>query len=100
MWYREPHDLFYTICKLAGVGNGNGYFEILNCSGTVFLNGSHLHLSIADSEGKTIGGHLMYGCKIYTTAEIVIVESADYIFKRVKDLQTRFKDLRVERKNV
>lgn len=80
--------------------NGNGYFEILNCSGTVSIHGSHLHLSIADSEGKTSGDHLMYGCIIYTTAEIVIVEAANYIFTRVKDAQTRFKELRVEQKSV
>ncbi|MEO8110395.1 MAG: PPC domain-containing DNA-binding protein [Ginsengibacter sp.] len=78
--------------------NGNGYFEILNCSGTVSLHGSHLHVSIADSEGKTIGGHLMKGCKIYTTAEIVIVEAADYVFTRMKDVHTQFNELHIEQK--
>ena len=78
--------------------NGNGYFEILNCSGTVSIHGSHLHLCVADNKGKTIGGHLMFGCRIYTTAEIIIVESADYIFSRVHDTQTLFKELHVEEK--
>ncbi len=32
-----------------GAANGNGYFEILNCSGTVSINGIHLHICIADS---------------------------------------------------
>ncbi|WP_345296593.1 hypothetical protein [Candidatus Villigracilis affinis] len=30
----------------------------------------------------TIGGHLVSGCKIYTTAEIVIAEFEDVIYKR------------------
>jgi predicted DNA-binding protein with PD1-like motif len=51
-------------------------------TGTVSVNGSHLHISISDSTGKTIGGHLMEGCKIYTTAEIVILTCNEFIFKR------------------
>ena len=60
--------------------SGSGHFEIVSLTGTVSVNGSHLHISISDSTGKTIGGHLMEGCKIYTTAEIVIGSSNDFIF--------------------
>ena len=59
-----------------------GYFEIVSLTGTVSTNGSHLHISISDSEGKTIGGHLMPGCKVYTTAEIVFAAFDDVIYKR------------------
>ena len=48
--------------------SGKGYFEIVGLSGTVSINGCHVHMSISDSTGKTIGGHLMEGCKIYTIA--------------------------------
>ncbi len=75
---------------------GNGYFEIVNCSGTISVNGSHIHISISDIEGKTIGGHLMKGCIIYTTAEIVIVEAARYIFTREKDEDTGFNELNIQ----
>jgi uncharacterized protein len=38
---------------------GNGHFEIVSLTGTVSINGHHLHMSVSDSTGKTIGGHLL-----------------------------------------
>jgi uncharacterized protein len=75
-----------------------GHFEIVSLVGTLSTNGSHLHISIADSTGKTIGGHLLDGCKIYTTAEIVIGESKELIFKREHDGTTPWEELKVDRK--
>ena len=60
----------------------DGYFEIVSITGTVSVHGSHLHISISDGDGKTIGGHFESGCKIYTTAEIVIAAFNDVIYKR------------------
>ena len=74
----------------------SGHFEIVSLTGTVSVNGSHIHISISDSTGKTIGGHLMDGCKIYTTAEIVILTSNDFIFKREKDGTTLWEELQVQ----
>lgn len=76
----------------------NGHFEILNLTGTVSLNGCHLHITIADDKGTTIGGHLLNGCIIYTTAEIVLTESARYIFARKKDNTTGWKELNINKK--
>jgi len=59
-----------------------GYFEIVSMTGTVSLHGSHLHISVSDGDGKTVGGHFESGCKIYTTAEIVIAVFDDVIYKR------------------
>jgi predicted DNA-binding protein with PD1-like motif len=59
-----------------------GHFEIVSMTGTVSTNGSHIHVSISDGDGLTIGGHLVSGCKIYTTAEIVIAEFDDVIYQR------------------
>jgi uncharacterized protein len=75
----------------------SGHFEIVSLTGTVSTNGAHLHISISDSTGKTIGGHLMEGCKIYTTAEIVIFSSNEFIFKREKDGTTPWEELQVEK---
>ena len=60
----------------------DGHFEIVSITGTVSIHGSHIHISISDVDGKTIGGHLVRGCKIYTTAEIVIAEFEDLVYKR------------------
>ena len=59
-----------------------GHFEIVSLTGTVSTNGSHLHISISDGDGKTIGGHLVSGCKVYTTAEIVIAVFENVVYKR------------------
>lgn len=77
---------------------GLGFFEIVGLAGTLSVNGSHLHISISDNTGKTIGGHLQDGCKIYTTAEIVIAESKVLEFTREKDGTTPWEELQVRRK--
>ncbi len=58
------------------------YFEIVSITGTVSIYGSHLHISVADGNGHTKGGHLESGCKIYTTAEIVLTALDDVVYKR------------------
>jgi uncharacterized protein len=70
-----------------------GHFEIVSLTGVLSVNGSHIHISISDETGKTIGGHLMTGCKIYTTAEIVIAELSDLEFKRELDHTFGYKEL-------
>jgi uncharacterized protein len=76
---------------------GTGYFEIVSLTGTVSTNGSHIHISISDSTGRTIGGHLLQGCVVYTTAEIVLQSSPSFIFKREKDGSTPWEELQVEK---
>jgi predicted DNA-binding protein with PD1-like motif len=74
---------------------GNGHFEIVNLSGTVSINGSHMHMSISDSTGKTIGGHLLKDNIIFTTAEIVIGENKNLVFTREKDGSTPWEELQI-----
>lgn len=59
-----------------------GHFEIVSLSGMVSLKHTHLHLSISDSTGKTLGGHLSEGSHIYTTAEIALLEYPNLEFVR------------------
>ncbi len=77
---------------------GSGHFEIVSLVGTLSVNGSHMHLSISDSSGKTIGGHLMEGCKVYTTAEIVITTTDRFDFVRAEDGTTPWKELQIKSK--
>jgi hypothetical protein len=76
----------------------SGHFEIVSLTGTLSDNGSHMHVSISDSTGKTIGGHLQEGCIIYTTAEIIIQSSNNLLFKREKDGTTPWEELQIEEK--
>jgi hypothetical protein len=76
----------------------NERFEIVSLVGTLSIHGIHLHISLSDQNGKTIGGHLVDGCIIYTTAEIVIGVSEDFIFVRTVDETTGYKELEIQPK--
>jgi predicted DNA-binding protein with PD1-like motif len=71
------------------------HYEIVSLTGTISVSGSHLHISVSDSTGKTIGGHLLKGCKIYTTEEIVILSSSTFQFNREKDGTTPWDELQI-----
>jgi predicted DNA-binding protein with PD1-like motif len=73
-----------------------GHFEIVSLVGTVSTHGSHLHLSVSDGEGRTIGGHLLDGSAVYTTAEVVLLSSPDLRFTRPKDEETTYGELSIE----
>jgi hypothetical protein len=75
---------------------GVGHFEIVSLTGTLSVSGSHIHISISDSSGKTIGGHLMDGSNIYTTAEIILGESRHHVFTRQKDGTTPWEELQIK----
>lgn len=72
-----------------------GHFEIVSLTGVLSRYGSHYHIAIADGQGKTFGAHLMEGCKVYTTAEIVIGLIPKCSFLRTFDPQTGYPELEV-----
>lgn len=74
------------------------HFEIVSMTGTVSTHGSHLHLSISDEDGKTIGGHLEPGCTIYTTAEMVLAIFDDVVYKREFAADSGYEELVVYNK--
>ena len=73
----------------------SGFFEIVSLSGTLSIDGCHLHMAISDPSGQTIGGHLLEGCIIYTTAELVIASTNKYAFTRENDGSTPWKELQI-----
>lgn len=75
-----------------------GHFEIVSLVGTLSTNGSHLHLSVSDSTGRTLGGHLAEGCKIYTTAELLIGIMPDLIYTREIDPTFGYKELVIRKR--
>jgi hypothetical protein len=77
-----------------------GPFEIVSLTGTLSQEGVHLHISLSDREGKTIGGHLVDGCVIHTTAEIVLLEQEQLEFTRRDDTATGYKELVVKMKTL
>lgn len=75
-----------------------GHFEIVSLVGTLSTNGSHLHLAVSDSTGRTLGGHLMPGNKIYTTAEIVVGILPEVVYAREPDPTFGYRELTIRRK--
>jgi hypothetical protein len=73
----------------------NEKVEIVSLVGTISPDGVHFHLSVADKTGKTLGGHMFDGCKVYTTAEIIIGALDDIVFSREQDTQTGFRELQI-----
>ncbi len=80
-------------------GTGSGHFEITSLVGTLSQNGSHLHMTIADEAGRCIGGHLLDGNRIYTTAEIVIGVLPALEFTREPDSLSGYRELVVRKKS-
>lgn len=79
----------------------NGIFEIVSLIGTIDQTGkSHLHISIADPEGKVIGGHLKEGSIVHTTVELTMINDPNLVFTRKVDDITGFDELYIEEKKV
>lgn len=71
----------------------DGMFEIVSVTGTLSEDGLHIHISVSDEEGNTIGGHLKDGCIINTTSEVVLDIFDDIKFTREYDEKTGYKEL-------
>jgi uncharacterized protein len=70
-----------------------GEVEILSLSGTLSPDGAHLHMAIADAQGRVIGGHVCYGNTVRTTAELLLVSLSEWHLGREHDVGTGFKEL-------
>ncbi len=71
-----------------------GPLEIVSATGTLGLSGLHVHASFSDAQGHTSGGHLMPGCLVYTTCEIVLHDfSNEWKFERILDVTTGYPEL-------
>ena len=77
-----------------------GPLEILSVAGTIAICGSHLHMSVADAQGRVIGGHVANGCIVRTTAEVLLALLTEWTFSREPDATTGYKELVARRKAV
>ena len=71
----------------------DGALEIVSLSGTLSLDGPHLHAAIADAQGRMLGGHVLAGCTVRTTAEIVLGLLPGWEFRRAPDARTGYAEL-------
>jgi len=91
--------LQHAAIRLANQSDTTHYddkFEIVSLVGTLEQGGCHLHISLSDGTGKTIGGHLQDGSLIYTTAEVVLGSADNLKFSRELCESSGFPELVVE----
>jgi hypothetical protein len=83
----------------------NNNYEITSLTGTLSYKSdattggsfySHLHMSVSDDQGACLGGHVMPGNIIFTTAEITMIESKAFQYRREFDNSTGFQELVVD----
>ena len=70
-----------------------GVLEILTLAGSLSPDGSHIHLSVSDGQGRVFGGHAAPGCVVRTTAEILVALLHDWQFSRTHDPLTGYAEL-------
>lgn len=82
--------------RMAGRSEGtvlSGDMEVCTLSGTLSKHGMHLHLAVSDPEGRMTGGHLLTGCIVRTTLELVVQEVGGVRFLRRPDDRTGYTEL-------
>lgn len=72
-----------------------GAFEIVSLVGTLSATAAHLHIGLADADGTIVGGHILDGCIVRTTAELVVAELPALAFRREPDAATGYDELTV-----
>ncbi len=73
-----------------------GDLELLTLSGTVSAQGTHLHASVADADGRVTGGHLMAGSIVRTTMELVLGIAGGWDIRRELDPATGHEEMVAE----
>jgi predicted DNA-binding protein with PD1-like motif len=70
--------------------------EIVSLTGTVSEGRCHLHISFSREDMSVLGGHLLPGCVVNTTAEVVLCELPGLVFTKAYDENTGYNELTIE----
>ena len=70
--------------------------EIVALTGTVGAERTHLHIALAREDLSVLGGHLLEGCTVNTTAEIVLLELPGWRFGKTFDETTGYDEIIME----
>lgn len=76
-----------------------GTFEIVSLNGTLSQEGMHVHMSVSDDQGLTVGGHLLDENYVYSTLEITLIEDLKNEFKKIHDPTFGYQELLVVPRN-
>lgn len=73
----------------------NEPLEIVSLMGTLSVARTHLHIALAREDLTVLGGHLMEGCIVNTTAEVVLLELDGVRFGAEWDGETGYDELAI-----
>jgi predicted DNA-binding protein with PD1-like motif len=73
----------------------NEPLEIVSLMGTLSAARTHLHIALAREDLTVLGGHLMEGCIVNTTAEVVLLELYGVRFGAEWDGETGYDELAI-----
>lgn len=71
--------------------------EIVSLTGTVSRARCHLHIALSKEDLSTVGGHLVTGCIVNTTCELVLGVLDGWRFGTQDDPQTGYDEIVLER---
>ena len=71
--------------------------EIVSLNGTASRTRCHLHLALSREDLSTIGGHMMPGCIVNTTCELVLGLLDGWRFGTEQDAQTGYDEIVFQR---
>lgn len=75
----------------------DGPWEILSLAGTLTRDGAHLHIALSGGQGQVVGGHLVHGNRVRTTAEVLLCRPAGWMLGRGPDAATGYHELQASR---
>ena len=71
----------------------NAPCEIVSLMGTVSAARTHLHISLSSEDLSTLGGHLLPGCIVNTTCELVLAGLPGWTMGTEQDEQTGYDEI-------
>ena len=74
--------------------------EIVSLAGTVSEKRCHVHIALSKEDMSTIGGHLVEGCIINTTCELVLLELDGWKCNVEQDDETGYDEIVFERETI
>lgn len=74
-----------------------GPCEIVSIGGTVSEKRCHIHIALSKEDLSTIGGHLVEGCIINTTCELMLLELDGWKCNVEQDSETGYDEMMFER---
>ena len=74
----------------------NEPLEICGLMGTVSKERLHIHIALAKEDLSVVGGHMVPGCIVNTTCELVILAFDRYEFSKEFDQNTGYNELLIK----